>query len=170
MFITKKELEEKSYLTFSSDDEIKTEDLNLIEGFVSLKKVHCEASIRYGEGLDVALVTLKAEGTLVLKSTRTLKPVDYNFKEEDELTFSFSDDEELTDEDIIKLEEDEFDLHEYLVSLIVSSIPYKVVGKDEPESIKGDTWEVISEDEYSKRKENDIDPRFAALADLDLDD
>jgi uncharacterized protein len=170
MIITKKELEEKGFLEFSSDDEIKADDLNLIEGFVSLKKVHCEAKIRYGQGLEVAIVSLKVKGTLVLKSTRSLKPVDYDFDEEDELTFSFSNDEELTDEDIIALDNDEISLHEHFVSLIVSSIPYKVVGKDEPESIKGDNWEVLSEDEYSKRKENDIDPRFAALADLDLDD
>ena len=171
MLVTKKELEEKGVLSFSSNEEIKASDFDKLDGFISLKNCHVEASLRYGEGLDIALTHLFAEGTLVLKSTRTNNPVEYKFKETDDITFTFSDDEDLKDDDdIIKLSEDYVDLHDYLVSLIVSSIPLKVVGEDEPESLKGDSWEVLSEEEYSKRKKDEIDPRFAALADLDFDD
>ena len=53
---------------------------------------------------------------------------------------------------------------------MITSIPLKIIGKDDPESLKGDNLEVISEDEYYKKKKEEVDPRFAKLLDFDLED
>ena len=38
------------------------------------------------------------------------------------------------------------------------------------ESYSGENWEVITEDEYNKRKNSEENSPFASLKDLDLDD
>ena len=57
-----------------------------------------------------------------------------------------------------------------ILSTLITSIPLKIIGKDEPETIKGDGWEVISEDEYYKKKKETVDPRLEKLLDFDLDE
>ena len=116
---------------------------------------------------ELALIKIHVKGKMILRSTRTLKPVDYYFSEREELTCSFYQDEDLNDENIIFVEDDKIDIDEEVISLIITSIPIKIIGKDEPEHFEGDGYEVMSEDEYyQKDKENKIDPRFASLSSL----
>ena len=61
-------------------------------------------------------------------------------------------------------------MYEEILSTLITSIPLKIIGKDDPESLKGDNWEVISEDEYYKKKKEEVDPRFAKLLEMDFDD
>ena len=53
--------------------------------------------------------------------------------------------------------------------MIISSIPLKIIAKDDKESISGDNWEVITEDEYLQRKKSEDNSPFALLKDLDLE-
>ena len=41
--------------------------------------------------------------------------------------------------------------------------------KDEEDIIEGDDWEVITEDEYNKRKNDSSSSPFACLKDIDLE-
>ena len=45
-----------------------------------------------------------------------------------------------------------------------------VIASDDKESYSGENWEVITEDEYNKRKNSEENSPFASLKDLDLDD
>lgn len=171
MLITKRELIDAKKIKISTDKEITNEDLKQIEGFISLKKIYVDVEASYIDGMDLAIVKLHVKGGLVIKSTRTNNPVVVDFEDNDEITYSFINNEELDDDSIIEVNGDEFDLHDQIISLIVTSLPIKIVGIDEPENFSGDSWEVISEDEYVKRKQNDVSSSpFSALLDLDLED
>ena len=97
---------------------------------------------------DLIMVSIALKGEMILRSTRSLKPVNHE----------------------IDLEDDELDLDKTIYSLIISSIPLKVIASDDKESYSGENWEVITEDEYNKRKNSEENSPFASLKDLDLDD
>ena len=169
MLITKRELMEKKSIDLSSTTEITSEDLKQIQGFISLDKMSVKVHVNYVDGMDLAIVKLSVLGTLTMQSTRTLKPVKFNVKDQDEITYSFSDSSELEDDSIIQVDKDEIELHDQIISVIVTSLPIKIVGKDEPECFEEDNWEVISEDEYNRRSQSAPSP-FDVLKDMDFDD
>ena len=88
-------------------------------------------------------------------------------KEKENLTYSFTSNKDLEDESIININDNEIDLHDEIVSLVITSIPIKVIGEDDPEFFSKDNWEVISEDQYNNRKKTSS--AFDALKDLDVD-
>lgn len=169
MIINKLDLVRSKEIVLDSDDEVTLDDISLITGIISLNSMHVHLKARYIEGMDLAIVDLKIKGNLKIKSTRTLKPLDIDCENEDSITYTFTYDKDLDDEDIIYCDKNEIDLHDEIVSLIVTSLPIKIVGEDEPESFQKDNWEVISEEEYNKRKKNN-NTAFDCLKDLDLDD
>lgn len=168
MLITKRELLLNKKLSLSSKEEITNQDLDQVEGFISLKHCLVNVEVNYVDGMDLAICSLSVKGEMNIKSTRSLKPTTLKFKEEDTITYSFTHNPDLEDDSIIEVLNNEFDLHQEFVSLIITSIPIKIISKDEPESFSGDTWEVISEDQYEARKKTNSSP-FDVLKDLDLD-
>ena len=168
MIISKRDLLQNKNLILTSKNQIKDEDLMQIEGFIKLNKCVVDINVNYVEGMDLAICNINVKGDMEIKSTRTLKPVNLKFNESDTITYAFTENPELEDDSIILVDNNEFDLHDEFVSLIVTSIPIKVVGEDEPEEFEGDSWEVISEDKYYERKATTSSP-FDALKDLDLD-
>ena len=167
MIIYRNEIKAKKAIRYEEDITINIEDIENNPDIIKVNKVHvvCEAK----EVVDLVIVEYKVKANLVLRSTRTLKPVDYSINEEGTLTLSFEEND-YGDEDIIQIEEDHFDLYSEILSTIITSIPLKIIGKDDPESLQGDHWEVISEDEYYKKKKEAVDPRFAKLLEMDFDD
>lgn len=168
MIITKTELLQNRNIVLSSKNQIKDEDLIHIEGFIKLNKCIVDINVSYIEGMDLAICKINVKGDMEIQSTRTLKPVNLKFNESDTITYAFTSNPELEDDTIILVDNNQFDLRNEFISLIVTSIPIKVVGDDEPDEFKGDSWEVISEDKYYKRKNNSSSP-FDVLKDLDLD-
>lgn len=117
---------------------------------------------------DLIIVSIALKGEMVLRSTRSLKPVNHEIDLEDEIVYTYNKD--LVDnEQVFLLDDDELDLDKTIYSMIISSIPLKVIANDDKESYSGDNWEVITEDEYNKRKNNEENSPFASLKDLDLD-
>ena len=49
-------------------------------------------------------------------------------------------------------------------------VPLKVVKEGIKEYPKGDGWEVVKEEDYTKSKKDDIDPRLAKLKEFKLED
>ena len=162
MIINKRDLLQNKSINLTSKTQVKDDDLKQIEGFIKLNKCVVEINVNNVEGKDLAICDITVKGDMEIKSTRTLKPVNLKFNESDTITYAFSENPDLEDDSIILVDNNEF------VSLIVTSIPIKVVGEDEPEEFEGDTWEVISEDKYYQRKSTSSSP-FDALKDLDLD-
>lgn len=117
---------------------------------------------------DLIMVSIVLKGEMVLRSTRSLKPVNYEIDLDDEIVYTYNKD--LVDnEQVFLLDDDELDLDKTIYSMIISSIPLKVIANDDKESYSGDNWEVITEDEYNKRKNSEENFPFASLKDLDLD-
>lgn len=159
MIVKRNEIIEKEHIDFIYDftGELNVQSQDLIE----LKKAKARVIIDHIS--DLIEVKIMLEGEMILKSTRSFKPVLFNFDDEDEITYSLIKEDE--ENDIIYFEGDELDLNPLIESMIITSIPLKIVDKDD-EWIKGDNFEVISEDEYNARQNNKTDPRFDKLKDL----
>ena len=165
MIIEKSELINYKHIEKSYDFTLDEEDVKNVKDIISFEYAKVKVEADYIS--ELALIKIHVKGKMILRSTRTLKPVDYYFSEREELTYSFYQDEDLNDENIIFVEDDKIDIDEEVISLIITSITIKIIGKDEPEHFERDGYEVMSEDEYyQKDKENKIDPRFASLSSL----
>lgn len=82
-------------------------------------------------------------------------------------------DEGIAEEEIILLEKPTIDLAESVEDNILLSIPIQVLSESEKESDempKGDDWEVLSEEEFLNRRQEEaqqtMDPRLAKLSEL----
>lgn len=151
-------------------EEILTFDKELYQNnsiLMDIKSLKGKVEVDYVSNLSLLKISLNGE--LVLRSTRTLKPVNYKLRVRDNLTITLTK-LDYIDEDIIYLKDDELDVNQIFYSLLIASLPLQVTNKDD-EYIAGEGYEVISEDEYFRRKSNvSEDSPFAALKDLDLDE
>ena len=167
MLIFRNDIKAKKALRFDEDININIEDIASNPDIIEIKKVH--VTLEAKEVVDLVVVEYTLKANLILRSTRTLRPVPYKIKETVALTLSFEEND-YDDEDIIQVNDDRYDMYPEFLSTLITSIPLKIIGKDDPESIQGDNWEVISEDEYYKKKKETVDPRFEKLLELDLED
>ena len=72
---------------------------------------------------------------------------------------------------MIRFTDNEFDLRPYIYSLLISSLPIQIIGEDDEEYMSGKNWEVMTEEEYLKRKQNDVSSSpFSSLLDEDFED
>ena len=153
MIIDLKSLKNNSSDVYESEitfDESLLKSIDLLKEIMSLN-AKCTVNAIH----PYLIVKIALKGELVLYSSRSLKDVPFSIDEEEDFTFLLEDiDEELKDDDLEVLNGNELDLTPYLFMLFDSSIPFKIVLDDEEESLSGDSWELISEDEYNKRKES----------------
>lgn len=91
-------------------------------------------------------------------------PLHFDFKDSLEISNEIEDDEKIFFEKNMI-----FDIDPYVLSLLVSEIPAKIVKKGAklPEDGKG--YRVLSEEEYEKEQSNKTDSRWDALDNIDLD-
>ena len=167
MLIFRNDIKAKKAFRFDEDININIEDIASNPDIIEIKKVH--VTLEAKEVVDLVVVEYTLKANLILRSTRTLRPVPYKIKETVALTLSFEEND-YDDEDIIQVNDDRYDMYPEFLSTLITSIPLKIIGKDDPESIQGDNWEVISEDEYYKKKKETVDPRFEKLLEFDLED
>lgn len=168
MIITKQELTSKGKKEFDenvifSADEFKNNPL-----IVAVNYLNAHVETEYVANLT--LVKTHLDGELILRSTRTLKELAYEIDLDDDFVIVY--DEECFDpETMILLKDDEMNFTPYFYSLVVASIPLKVISDEDEELIKGEDWEIITEDEYYRRKKDDTsNSPFSSLLDLDLDE
>ena len=153
MIIDLKSLKNNSSDVYESDITFDESLLKSIDLLKEIKSLSAKCTINAIHPYLIVKIALKGE--LVLYSSRSLKDVPFSIDEEEDFTFLLEDiDEELKDDDLEVLNGNELDLTPYLFMLFDSSIPFKIVLDDEEESLSGDSWELISEDEYNKRKES----------------
>ena len=129
-----------------------------------IKECHVKAiATEYSEFLSV-----KVNLFAVVKTTSaySLKDLDYEVKVKDELCFT--DKEDLSD--VYFYEKlPTIDLNPYLFSLIIASVPDKVVGKDEKLPESGNGYRILSEEDFYKEKSENKKSPFDVLDDLELD-
>ncbi|PHL21481.1 YceD family protein [Enterococcus faecium] len=124
------------------------------------------------------IIHYTVQTTLTVPSTRSLEPVelpmdfsvDEVFMTEEQFQ---SRDEQMSADEILLIEGPLLNLAESIEDNILLAIPMRVLTKEEEaatELPKGNDWEVVSEEEYQRRKmeeaENKIDPRLAKLSEL----
>lgn len=124
-------------------------------------------------GLVISDVNVQT--TLKVPSTRSLLPVELplDIRINEAYNIDNVDTEELEDYNIVlPVDEDDptINVYESIIDNILLSIPQKVLTKKEAEENimpSGKNWEVISEDDFKKQKEEEhVNPEFAKLKDL----
>ena len=91
-------------------------------------------------------------------------PLHYDFTDSLEIS------NEIEDDDKIFYEKNPvFDIDPYVLSLLVSEIPAKIVKKGAKLPDDGNGYRVLSEEEYNKEQENKKDTRWSKLDDIELD-
>mgnify|MGYP000863337920 FL=1 len=104
-------------------------------------------------------LTINIIAKVIAISAYTLKDVPFTIRVSDELVFS--DDQE--DDTAIYEEKNIFDVDDYVLGIILSHIPNKVVGKGEKLPPSGEGYRIMTEEEYLQEKEKKPDPRWEKL-------
>lgn len=147
------------------------------EDILAVEAVKVKGKIRVTDWEYIA--DFSVETVLTLPSSRSLKPVSlplsFEVKEIYMTPEQFAERKEfiLDQEMIMVLEKDMIDLAEAVEDHILLAIPLQVLTPEEEqshESIKGEAWELMSEETYfarqAQQEETKIDPRLAKLSAL----
>lgn len=164
------EFEEKLDLT----KELQTRSKDILDA----QPVEVKGQLFNDNGLVISDVKVKT--TLKVPSTRSLLPVELPI--DIRINEAYNVDnvavEDLEDYNIVIPVDDEenptINVYESVIDNILLSIPQKVLTKKEAEDNimpSGKNWEVISEDDFNKQKEEEhVNPEFAKLKNLFKDD
>ncbi len=147
MILSFQQLEEKTHQYFEEDVCFKEEDLKKIPLFSKFGFAKVKIKTRAFDKIFEVKIHLLCE--LFLLSSRNLAVTKVPMDEEE--TYLFTKDPGNVSEDIKLYVQDELDLYPYYLDLLLSSIPYQFVGEEKAYP-SGDGWEVISEEDYKKRK------------------
>lgn len=129
---------------------------------LELKNIKVKASIFADNKL--INVALEIKGNAKVECAYTLEPVDYplDFTE----SIDISEDENNLDAYFVK--ENTVILDPIILDLIVGEIPTRVIKKGAKLKQEGEGYRVLSEDDLKKDKEDEYNPAFDKLKDLDL--
>lgn len=130
-----------------------------------LRDTQLDLNLNFDKKLQLITIDYHIQGTMILPCAITLDDVEKEFDLDGQELLSFTDD---MGEDVIKLD-DELDLKPLLLDIILSVVPIKVV-KEGIEYPKGTDWEVLTEKELQKQKENQVDPRLAKLKEFKFEE
>ena len=137
---------------------------DVFDGFLIRKIKSCHVELNVTDYDEIFRVEINLKAEVVTPCSYTLEDVDFVVKTKDEIDFTDSPlDESEDDGTLVYIDGVLIDLKPFVYSLIVTSIPPKVVKK----GAKLPTG-VITSDEYEKQLEDKADPRWSMLDDLDL--
>ena len=111
----------------------------------------------------ITTLTLFIKGEVVGACSYTNEDVVLPYKVKEIMTFSSE--EGVAD---YLIENDLIDLDPYLFSLIDNAVPLNIVKKGAKLPESGNGYEVLTEEEYLKKKKEKKDARWSALDDLDI--
>ena len=116
---------------------------------------------------DLLILKVKYDADVISSCAYTLEDLPYKAKGREIVEIS----NEIQDDEFIFYEENNiFDFEPYLISIIVSNVPTKLVKKGAKLPSAGEGYRVLSEEEYEKeQKENKKPSPFDELDNLDLD-
>lgn len=132
----------------------------------NLKRVNsCHVNLIINNYEDMLVLQFKIDCNLNLISSYSLKEFDQDFSFKDVLDFSYNEEDE---EYSFVIKDAVVDLDPFILDIIVTNLPSKIIKKGEKLPESGDGFRVLSEDEYLKEKETKKDSRWDALDKLDL--
>lgn len=128
-----------------------------------IKSCHVKMKAHEYDDLITAEFHIKADIVGVCAYSLEDVPLHLNFK--DSLEFS---NEIQDDEDIYYEEKPIFSLDPYILGLIISETPLKIIKKGAKLPSGGEGYRVLSEEEYEKEQKSKTDSRWSKLDDIDL--
>ncbi len=153
----------KDERVFDYNEDVKVfNDLNKSKVIKEFKKVHGKIIVKKVD--KIFFVTFDIKSKLEVFSSLTYEPFAYNHNFKEEL--QFANDEKYCDDETIFVDDDALNLEELIYSLIITTLPIKLVKKGE-HAPKGENFRVLSEDEYYE-EESSQGNAFDKLKDLDL--
>ena len=117
---------------------------------------------------DLLVLNVKFDADVISSCAYTLEDLPYHAKGNETIEIS----NEIQDDDFIFYEENNiFDFEPYFISLVVASVPTKLVKKGATLPVGGDGYRFLSEEQYEQeQKENKKPSPFDILDDIDLDE
>lgn len=125
---------------------------------------YCHVEIVATQYEDILRITFDIKATVIGVCAYTLEDVELPIKVKDELNFTDDKDDDTSNYEPNTL----IDLDDYVLALILSCVPSKVVKKGAKLPENGNGYRVLSEEELIKEREGKTDSRWSALDDLDL--
>ncbi|NLW15149.1 MAG: DUF177 domain-containing protein [Erysipelothrix sp.] len=137
------------------------------ERYLEIKDIYVEGSGFYDSKTSEFIVGLDIECVVIVPCAISLVPVEIEVNGKLSESFVFFP-ERLPEDDreVLWVESDELDMWPLIWSEILSEIPLRVVDPTLEAYPTGNGWAVLTEEDYQKEKEQEIDPRLAKLMDF----
>lgn len=130
---------------------------------LGLENIHVSGNGYFGYSNDIFEVDLEISGDLICPCAITNEEVIVPFETEAHESFSFVDTDDV---DVHIVKNEIIEMIPIIFELITFEIPLKVVKEGEINYPSGDGWRVISEKDFERALESQIDPRLAKLKDF----
>lgn len=114
---------------------------------------------------DLLMLDVSIKVTVIGVCSYTLEDVPLNLNINEKIQIS---DEVEDDEDIFYEKNVIFDIDPYILSLIITNVPTKIIKKGAKLPENGNGYRVISESDYQEEIKNTKDSRWNKLDDIDL--
>lgn len=159
-----------SRLNIDEDIDIDFSSLYNPNRLIAIREVFAVGSVYYNKYTTQLVTDLTISGIMTVPCAITLEPFDIEFDAKIGEVFFFEKSEDTMDESFELVEEDDLDLTPYIVSAVISEVPLKAINPNLEEYPKGNGWQVMTEEEYTKIKSQEIDPRLAKLKDFKFEE
>ena len=146
-----------------------TEDA--IPGYMNIRRIESvdvKAKLSYDAHSEVLIVDVNVKGKMILPCSISFQDVPYSFKASSRLAFSFTTTE--IESDVVEVEGEELDFNPEILALIWMEVPPRVISPKVKQLPQGEGWEVVSEEEFRRRKEEKINPRFSKILEYKAQD
>lgn len=127
---------------------------------------NCHVDLTYVDYGDILNVTIKVEADLTLICAYSLEDVPFHIKTTDK--FEFTAEEKLSSGDIFYEPRNTVDLDPYILGLILTSIPIRVIKKGAKLPESDECIRFLDEDELEKEREKEKESPFDILKDLEI--
>lgn len=127
----------------------------------------CHAKAVVSKFNDFTEVVVYVDAVVRVVSSYTLNEFDYKMHTSEEYHFGTVREDE--NSDITLYKGNEIKLDEYIFMLICASLPMALVAPGEKLPKGGNGVRVLTEKELAEEQENEVDPRFSKLDELDID-
>jgi uncharacterized protein len=127
-----------------------------------------KAKLSYDEHSDLLIVDINLKGKMIVPCSISFVDVPISFKTKSKLVYSFKPVED--DSDCIEVIGEVLDFDPDILGLIWLEVPPVVISPTIKKLPSGDGWEVLSEEEFRRRRDQKIDPRLSKILEYKAQD
>lgn len=126
------------------------------------------AKLSYDVHSNLLIADLKLKGKMIIPCSISFVDVPISFNTKSKLVYSFDPVDD--DSDIIPVDGEVLDFDPEILGLIWLEVPPLVISPRIKELPSGDGWEVLSEEEFGRRRNQKIDPRLSSILEYKAQD